>query len=249
MAPKKATETTLTAPAVKNNIDLSLNKDDIIELALQQQLEIVEDKLKVKYKELKEKKEAIEKAREDSINKIINVPVNSKEAKVFKEFAEKMGVEAQPKHEAASYDREKIEIGEYEWCDVDDSQLDEYKNGLAHFRRSSYIRKHTMEIHRDYYVSLSARSEDEKFKASLKFNTIRLTAANIKEIRKAIEKAAQGMPELRNEVHQLRQQRMECMFGEKRLKARFLKNALNNSEEGRGILAILEQASNMKLLS
>lgn len=246
---KKATETTLAAPAVKNNIDLSLNKDDIIELALQQQLEIVEDQLKGKYKTLKEKKAAIEKAKEDALGKIVDAPINSKEAKTFKEFASKMGAEVRVTRETATYERESIKLGEYEWCNVEDDQLDEYKNGLANFRRNTFIRTEVVEVNRDYYLVLAAGNKNENFSSRLEFKRIHLTEANMKDIRKTIEKAAEGLEDLRKEIHQLRLQRMECMFGEKRLKARFLKNALSNSEEGRSILAILEQSSNMKLLS
>lgn len=234
---------------VSNNINLNLNQNDLIDLAIQENLEVLEGKLKATIAELTTTTTEI-----DRLIKIAAKQIAHKKLKNDKGFTTFMSLvkagkleleEANTNHnyplyKLNSYQNNDALMGSFSTI-YDNVEV----NNLGIFTRNT----RTVNFYKYTFnqVQVNLRVHNQNFSMSYG-NNINITPADTKELSKKIEPLNEKWFELMKVKFVLQKEFYEYTYGEKRVKAKIVKASLKKTAEGQAILGMLQGATGVKLL-
>ena len=252
---KKATSKPVPAVVqhaeVSNNINLNLNQNDLIDLAIQEHLEVLEGKLKVVKEEISEKIKINQKLKADAAKGIAQklLKKDSEYAKTIDLF-KTLGVSMNGHDENSKgyrytpyelYNRNSTEgfIGAYSYYGQEEySTLSQatrdvrkgswYKNEFSHVQVKLNYSNNGLTI--NYSTSVTVESKDTK------------------ELCKVLDPLENRLFELYKLKFDLQKEFFEYTFGEKRVKAKIVKASLKKTAEGQAILGMLQGVTGVKLI-
>jgi cyanate lyase len=238
---------------VSNNINLNLNQNDLIDLAIQENLEVLEGKLKAVKEELETKKKLTEQLKKDAAKGIAQKalkkdPAYTKLTELFVILGVKSeGEESIDNNSYGHYspyqlcgnNTQENYIGEFSGYNHED-----YPN-LAAATRSIY--KGTWYKNSFTQVSVDLRYNQDGLNVNF-HKTLILDPKDTKDLGKVLEPLENRMYELHKLKFDLQKEFFEYTFGEKRIKAKIVKASLKKTAEGQAILGMLQGATGVKLI-
>lgn len=243
----KSTEVALANPNVNNTINMSLNQNDMIDVVIEHQLELITAELEEVTKEIDINHKAI-KALEDATRAELikrftkTTPELTNFNKIAKQY--KLNVSDRSSVQFDIYSKECLVIAECDDLDLD--RLEGYKDPYNYARRNPV--KITLKVAPFTHVYVDYRAELNGLTVGFTSEKECLTLADQKEYIQKMTVLLKAKEKLQNHEGALIMSYLEYKYGEKRIKAKIVKASLKKSEEGRGILAMLEGATNIKLL-
>ena len=235
---------------VSNNINLNLNQNDLIDLAIQEHLEVLEGKIKAVREEIIAKqnlsKELEATAAKDiakillkknaSYNKLLELlPILDIKADVM----DRNNNEHYPPYRLYASNNLDNYPGEFSYY-----YNDEYTS-LSQATRN--IGKGTM--YGNNFTSLTVDLRYTTDGLNLGFSkTIPLASKDTKELCKVLEPLENRIFELHKLKFDLQTEYFQYFFGEKRIKAKIVKASLKKTAEGQAILGMLQGATGVKLI-
>jgi len=243
----KNTEVALANPNVNNTINMSLNQNDMIDVVIEHQLELITAELEEVTKAIDVNHTAIKAleaaTREELIKRFIKTtPELTNFNKIVKQY--KLNVSDRSSVGADQYSKEAIGIAECDDLDLD--RLEGYKDPYNYARRNPA--KITLKIVPFTNVNVNYRAELNGLVVGFTSEKEKLTLADQKEYIQKMTVLLKAKEKLQNQEGALIMSYLEYKYGEKRIKAKIVKASLRKSDEGRGILKMLEGATNIKLL-
>ena len=242
----KNTEVALAKPNVSSNINLSLNQNDMIDVVIEHQLEITSAQLEQIDKDLKLQEEAFQQVKTKYLEKlIIREGVSSEDLKIFNKLTKqyKLIKKDESSINFHTYGEECKSLAIYNVLDID--YVERYKDPF------NYAKRHASTKSVSYEPIITVQC---KYKASVGTLTINYSNSIYPTIDELAQYKAEVTPilkkrlKLKQEYYTVGMMYLEYKYGEKRVKAKIVKASLKKSQEGRGILAMLEGATNIKLL-
>lgn len=239
----------LSKVEVNNSINLTLTQNDLIELAISEQLEKTQADLEKVEQELEEVKSKIEQIKGEYTSKVLESAKSDKYtiitnlAKTFK-----LDLSKSTKISWKNEQNDEGIIGTFkEVPEISSNTADKILYFKRHSREVDFYKFNFQHMHVDIDFHMGTHYED-RLTISLDLSV---------DIPKAIKKAVEAKIEPLNrrwlELLQMRftlaEQEVNYKYGEKRIKAKVVKAALSKSQEGKEILAMLEKAANVKLLT
>lgn len=247
---KKQTVNALQDAEVKHSINMNLTHDDIIDLAIQSQIEKLEPVLEAATNLRNEAKENIEKTRSEYIKSIIDKNINKHpKIKAFYALA-KYNKSDEPVLKIHSNDtagqRELLATDHFRYSPNWDG-IHQYNKPLVEFKRRTEKKKEYEHVYENIGVSISADVSGFLLKTSENI-MISMTESEFKTCLKIMKKAINEYAMAEDNLWELRLQMLELMYDEKKVKARVVKASLSKSKQGQSILDLLNEASTTKLL-
>lgn len=255
MSKKKTTQAVAVVhhAEVSNNINLNLNQNDLIDLAIQEHLEVLEGKLKAVKEEMKAKHEEVEELKKQAA-KTIAKKVLAKDLSYNKltELFDVLGLKPEgededlfssnrhyPPYRLTPRCNQEDLIGKYSEYNSDD-----YAN-LSQATRNI----HEGSMYRNIFHSVEVDLRYNKDAINLSYyKSTKITQADTKELCKKIDPIELRIYELKKQKFDLQKEFFEYTFGEKRVKAKIVKASLNKTAEGQAILGMLQGATGVKLI-
>lgn len=243
----KSTEVALGNPNVNNTINMSLNQNDMIDVVIEHQLELITAELDEVTKAIDINLASIKTleaaTREELIKRFTKTtPELTNFNKIAKQY--KLKVSDCSSVQFDTYSKECIVIGECDDLNLD--KLEGYKDPYNYARRNP--EKITLKIAPFTNVYVDYRARLNGLVVNFTSEKEHLTLADQKEYIQKMTVLLKAKEKLQNREGALIMSYLEYKYGEKRIKAKIVKASLKKSEEGRGILAMLEGATNIKLL-
>lgn len=254
MAKKKPVQTPALVQhaEVSNNINMNLNQNDLIDLAIQEHLEVLEGKIKAVKDEIAEKTKLTEKLKIDTAKgiaqKLLKKEVNyTKVVELFtmlgvnpdgdEEFGSN-GYRYQP-YILYSHNTPEGFIGEFSYYSQE--EYASLPQATRDIRKSSWYRNEFIQVQVDLRYGING--------LSINYNTrLSLDSKDTKELCKILEPLENRLFELHKLKFDLQKEFFEYTFGEKRVKAKIVKASLKKTAEGQAILAMLQGATGVKLI-
>ena len=244
------TEVALANPAVRSNINLNLDQNDMIQLVIQDRLEQLE-------KEIELFPRALAEIEEESRVFIAGFKLacikrhfkGDKEFDKMKELSEMLGADLNTNISLDSGyrgDFDKTKIGVYRKIDL--NKMEDYKDPYAYARRNIQDEDMCIITPKKITGSMSIQAGNIFIKLDVKENNA-LTPAEKKQYKEGITPYVTRKMQMLNLQYETGMKYLECKYGEKRIKSKIVKASLQKSDEGRGILTMLETATNIKLLA
>lgn len=237
---------------VSNNINLNLNQNDLIDLAIQEHLEVLEGKIKAVKEELAEKTKLAEKLKIDAAKGIAQ-RLLKKEAgynKVIELFTT-LGVNPDGDEEFSStgyryqpyslytHSTQEGFIGDYSYYSQEEYST--LSQATRDVRKGNWYKYQFTQVQIDLRYSQNG--------LSINYNTrLSLEDKDTKELCKVLEPLENRLFELYKLIFDLQKEFFEYTFGEKRVKAKIVKASLKKTAEGQAILGMLQGATGVKLL-
>lgn len=248
---KKKQLTVVQEPTVSNNINMNLNHHDILEVAIQSQLEILEPKLEVvnaAIKETDEKLKNLEKVYIDqALKNIESLPsyvkflslvkkVNGKTPRIYSTSISynKGGKESLVSPEFISYTGHR--------------EVEEAQRPLSYFKQNSTKQWKYANTGDVIYFNVDSEIDGSIRLTCSEPMSIKLSSKEEKSFQKDSQVLLNQYAALKNEQYTLQRQILELKYDDKKVKARFVKESLKKSEQGKEILYMLEKVSGAKLL-
>lgn len=246
---KTNNETALEKANVNNNISLNLNQNDLIELAIQEKLSLLEPAIQVLENNIEELSIKHVETVNDIVARFIMKKVKSSE--VYKELsliAElfKTSVKIHVTWSTVYNDQSITNniIGKYQ--EVSLSTVEEYKDPFAYAKRNSSDRTYRVLDLNTITVTLSLYSNTSlNLNQKIVFNDINTP----KEYLNESINYGKNIVKMYNDLYNLKMSYLEYKYGEKRIKSKLVKASLSKSVEGKAILDMLSQATNVKFLA
>jgi len=242
----KNTEVALANPNVSSSINMSLNQNDMIDLVIEHQLEILSAKLEVLQTDLDANNEAIINAYDFDKNQIIlRVGVKNEDLVIFNKIVKthKLKVEDTSGINVDNYNEKNVKIGSYNCLSIDN--VEGYKDPYSYAKRHSSLTELKFAPIANLYVRYKASIGNLKVDYS---DSITPTFEEQEEHKKVMMPLLKKKLALKKEYAIVAMSYLEYKYGEKRIKSKIVKASLSKSNEGRGILKMLEGATNIKLL-
>ena len=256
MAKKKtppAVLPTVTMQAeVSNNINLNLNQNDLIDLAIQEHLEKLEKELEIVNAEITHNQNEIDKVESDEAEKLA--------AKVLKDDPDYIKFMKMLKVADIKITKEGIDkrgyrkSGPYRLCAAGDADnfiesINQYPHenftNLAQATRSI----HKYDFYKTKYTTLNIRIEEHTaYITMIYIRHVNLTPDVAKSLEARIDILEERKRELLKKKFNLQKEFYEYTFGEKKVKAKIVKASLQRSAEGQAILGMLQGATGVKLI-
>ena len=239
---------------VSNNINLNLNQNDLIDLAIQEHLEFLEGKLKAVKEELETKTKLTEQLKKDAAKGIAQKvlkkdPSYTKLTELFailgvkSEGEDSMDSNAHGRHyppyQLHSINTQENYIGEFSHYYHED-----YTTLAA---STKTISKGTWYRNSFTQVSIDLRYNNDGLNVNF-HKTLILDPKDTKDLCKVLEPLELRMYELHKLKFDLQKEFFEYTFGEKRIKAKIVKASLKKTAEGQAILGMLQGATGVKLI-
>ena len=247
-APVLVESTALANPEVKSVINLNMNQNDVVDIAIQERLSILEEQIKVSEIKLKEKaaeNNALIKSLIDGYTK--KVLGKDKGYNSFYRIIKSEGLELSNNGgEGSIMGYNNVAGKEYKNYNFDD-KYNNPKSPLTHAKKYMTLTKVNIIVPTSLSVGLNARGFG--FSISWNSNSIPVTDAFKKKYQEKVLEAANELADLQSENYDLKLEHLEYEHGEKKIKALVLKKSLSKSKEGQAILAMLQDATQIKLLS
>lgn len=242
----KNTEVALANPNVSSSINMSLNQNDMIDLVIEHQLEILSSKLEVLKTDLDANNEAIQNAYDSDKQQIIlRASVKNEDLVIFNKIVKthKLNVEDTSGINVDSYAEKCVKIGSYDSISID--AVENYKDPYAYAKRHSSFSELKFSPITNVYIRYRASIGTLKVDYS---DSITPTTEEQEEHKKVMIPLLKEKLALKKEYAIIAMSYLEYKYGEKRIKSKIVKASLSKSDEGRGILKMLEGATNIKLL-
>lgn len=230
---------------VSNSINLSLNQNDLIDLAISEQVEKLEAQIELKEKELEEVKSGTDVIKDKFLTQMLS-KINSKQYKEFSKVAEMLGIDISKSMNARWHqdNSDRNVLGSF-------IRVPEI-NSNASDKIASFKRNGREEIFYKYNidsVGLTANIHSPNNLSIGFYEEVTLSSADKSKLNKELEVLNKRWYQILVDLYNLNLELVNYKYGEKRIKAKFVKAALSKSKEGQDILAMLGKATNVKLLS
>jgi len=229
---------------VSNNINMNLNQNDLVELAIEEkveQLSISISNIELLIVENNKKcQDALAKLKLDIVTKTLSKMKDY--TQVFTIATElKLDIKQDVNISLDTYNDKRVLIGSYNVVDLDNVQ--QYKDPVSYAKRNHSTSTRHVNIAEGLTVSLKACEGN----LSLDYKTkISITQKQYSDVVTPFLKQEVA---LGKSLFDLKMEYLNYRYGEKRIKAQITKAALRNTSEGKNILAMLEKATNVKLLN
>lgn len=256
MAKKKTSPAvlpTVTMQAeVSNNINLNLNQNDLIDLAIQEHLEKLEKELEIVNAEITHNQNEIDKVESDEAEKLAakvlkDDPDYIKFMKMLKVADIKITKEGIDKRGYRKSDPYRL----YATKDTNNfiESINQYPHenftNLSHATRSVQRENVYLRSFKQIRVEICERTDG----ITLQFSTtIDLEPSDVKHVEDKINILIKACTELKKKKFNLQKEFYEYTFGEKKVKAKIVKASLQRSAEGQAILGMLQGATGVKLI-
>jgi phosphoribosylformylglycinamidine (FGAM) synthase PurS component len=245
---KTNNETALESVNVNNNITLNLNQNDLIELAIQEKLGLLEPAIQTLETSIQEVgTKHVETVRE-IITKFIMKKVKSSDiykdldliAKLFNTFV-KVDISWSNVYNDTSI-KNNI-VGKYN--EISLSTVEEYKDPFAYAKRNAYNREYRVLELDTITVTLSLQHNTSlNLNQKIVFNDVNTP----KEYLNECINYGKNVVKMYDDLYNLKMSYLEYKYGEKRIKSKLVKASLSKSSEGKAILDMLSQATNVKFI-
>jgi hypothetical protein len=242
----KNTSVALSNPTVSNNINMTLNQNDMIDLVIEHQIEILSTKLEELDNQLKLQEERIDTFSNFITKEIITrASVKNDELAIFNKIvkANKLTIKDHSGLNINRYGENTIKIGSFNPICIDNVEhyKDPYNYAKRHTSVSELVYGSICDISIKYTTSMGG--------LKMEYSTVILpTHEEEKEYQSAMILLLKKKLALKKEYAEVAMSYLEYKYGEKRIKSKIVKASLSKSDEGRGILKMLEGATNIKLL-
>lgn len=248
----KNTSIIVKEPEVSGNINMNLSHNDVIDVAIQTQLELLEPQEESLRKELKELDSELESMQEKIILKLIEKSKDSSMIKKFKTTVQSLTkdlFEDIVKIDSARADRYGEAVHSPEFMKFNHSGYDpeDYKAPLQFFKRRSHPERIKRNLPDVITFDMSVIIDGIKLKPvdSFKFALSEKEKSDYKtKLQKVMDKKA----DMENKHWNITKEILELKYDEKKIKARVVKQSLSKTTQGKSILSLLESATNIKLL-
>lgn len=252
--PTALTPSVVEHATVSNNINLNLNQNDLIDLAIQEHLEMLEGKLKSVKEEIDLKTKQVNELKKNAAKAIVEKALKKDLSyNKFIELFEALGLKPEEDdeefdpHRRSTYPPYVLNpvyhttnmIGQYsEYGGEDYPNLSSATRNI----REKHMYKNTFDT-----VSVNLRYNENGINLSY-HKAVDITPADTKELCKKIDPIDLRIYELKKQKFDLQKEFFEYTFGEKRVKAKIVKATLKKSVEGQTILTMLQGATGVKFL-
>lgn len=237
-------------PEVQNNINMNLTHNDIIDVAIQTQLELLEPRAEELVKMIASVDEQIKETHNQIITRATERANFCKEATAFNKALVLISGNTVVTPEII----DKYSIGDSEQiCSAKfpvyhRGDPEEYKNPIRQFK-----------TYTDLVEARETISRGIRFRLKALVNGLKLTMENECRIdftekeyityKEKITKLLDQTAKLNTEWYETRKQILELKYDEKKIKARVVKMSLTHTKQGKQILSLLEKSTKIKLLS
>lgn len=250
---KKVKAITVKEPEVNNTINMNLTHADVIDVAIQTQLEILEPQLENLEKCFKDCKKQLEDLQTQVMTKALeragSAPVGKMFLSIVKTIAKELNITLPEYQISSKYfngDQETLSSKE---VDIDEcNSPEEYKMPLAQFKRYAKKGKMNWTLSDRISFTLSVYIQGIEVTTRHQECKIQLTETEMKNWKKMVQSILDVQADLCQQCFDTHKQILELKYDEKKVKARVVKMSLSKTEQGRNILTLLESATNTKLL-
>lgn len=250
MSKKETNKVTVEEPSVRNDISMNLTHNDVIDVAIQSQLDILEPQLNELTNQMRNVEKELERLEDDMLNKYVKIshPKVKEFEKVVNAINKTTGYKLEIAFVNKTYGRsgEELKSKAHFYCTHD---VENYKNPIAMYK------KHTRTEHMywRFCTNISFQFRASNNNIAVESNTepviVNFSNKDCDKLKTNIEKNINLYAELANAKYELYKQILELKYNEKKVKARVVKASLSKTEQGRNILGLLEEATRIKLLS
>jgi hypothetical protein len=247
MKKQSKNEVALSTANVSNNINLNLNQNDLIEMAIQEKLSLLEDHIATLETKIKEEWVLQDLIRKNLLHTIKTTIL--KKDKKYQSFLSKVKLLKMDIKESDLYVQSgnKYECT-YEYKTFESGRAEQYKNPFSYI---DYARR----TNTGYYdsissIKISCMAVDEKSNLKLDYQvpTITLSKAVCDNYFTKLKSNTDIIVKLQNELANLKEEHFSYLYSEKKIKSQIIKKSLSKSPEGKAILQMLAEASNIKFL-
>ena len=249
----KKAELVIAEPAVQNGINMNLTHSDVIDVAVQTQLEILEPQLERLIEQEHDIKNQLKATEDVVINKVLEKAEISSIGKEFldtiKTLEKSTGKEIKWDIVNQSYNGkyETLSSPEYDAYDYQDPE--EYRSPLSYFKRNSKKKCYNWNLSNSILFDLRATIGSLTLKTDHRKAQINIPNADYQKWKKDTQAILDQKAKVSQEKYNIWKQILELKYDEKKVKARVVKMSLSKTAQGRNILNLLESATNVKLLS
>jgi len=242
MGKQKHNVTVLNNHAVTNTIELSLNQNDLVEMAITEQVQLLEQALDQNKQAIAMAKEAYEKARDHISSEIALKKVENDESyKSFERFRKILGIEPHISFRAQSYNNKVV--GSYVKGDMMNAEGG--KDPVRYFKQYAHEHSWGEEQPKTITITLSIQSNG----LSLGYtNDVALTKRETEMFSNKLRKLNEKWLHVTRERYNIQLEYLSYKYGEKKIKSSIVKKSLQKTPEGLKILEMLQSATNIKLL-
>ena len=247
----KNTTVALANPTVSSNINLSLNQNDMIDLVIEHQLALLTAQLEKIEADLELNNKAIEEVHASAKKSIINnCSKSNTDLAVFNKlikshnlkFEDSSSVNLNTYNTFLNGD-DVIILGNYDSINIDN--VEHYKDPYGYAKR--HHATSVMEFHPINVVFVKYKGLIGGLKVEFS-DSVHPSIEEQEKYKKALIPLLKKKLAIKKEYAIAAMSYLEYKYGEKRIKSKIVKASLGKSEEGRGILKMLEGATNIKLL-
>lgn len=253
MSKKKHTAVVIANPEVQNNINMNLTHSDIIDVAIQTQLEVLEPL----EEDLKKQLTSMQNQEEDLKFNMFNDNAklgNNLQRGQFEHLVKILSKRENTKYEInldiySFNNKETINSSEILMFNYGNfnkgSEEETYKNPHIYFKSNSKANTFNYIIASKASFTLKYSENDIDIKTYI---TIELSRKEYDKLKKEVTIFLNKKAEIYKKWWDIRLQILELRYNEKKIKAKVVKASLSKTEQGKNILNLLEGATNIKLL-
>lgn len=250
----KKTEVVVAEPEIHNNINMNLTHADVIDVAIQTQLEILEPQLDTLQKAFRDCTKQLEDLQAQVMAKAIERAGSSTVGKTFLNLIKMIskGLDMpEPEYQVTNKyfmgNQEKLTSREVDAIDSC-THIEEYKSPLAQFKRYSRRQKMEWNIADVISFNLNARFGEISLGTHNQQCKVQLTETELKNWKKMVQAILDTQADICQKLYDTQKEILELKYDEKKVKARVVKMSLSKTEQGRNILNLLQSATSVKLL-
>lgn len=242
-------EVALSTPKITNTVDLHLNQNDLIDIAIQEKLAVLQVQLKETeddiMKNAQEQVDLRTKLNDQMAEKIKKSDKGyAKFLALVKEFDIKDATEYKSDnyryHNSVNHD-----IGLYPAVDM--QSVEDSKDPIRALPRNK--RENMLRLQVPTQIYLDAQATDKTgFSLSYNGKFVEISKTEQNSYLKKVKSLMETERQLRTNLFNLQVEYIKNQYGEKRIKAQIMRKSLSKSAEGRGILKMLEDATKIRVI-
>lgn len=249
----KKVEVVVAEPSVQNGINMNLTHADVIEVAVQTQLELLEPQLEQLLQREVDLKKQLKTLEDTFINKALEKAGTSPIGKEFLnaitvlEKGSGIPVKWEIQNQSCVGKSETLSSSEYDSYDHQDPE--EYRSPLTYFKRNSRKKCFNWNLSTVISFDLRANIGELTLKTDHRAAEVNIPSTEYQKWKKETQALLNEKAKVSQEKYNMWKQILELKYDEKKVKARVVKMSLSKTEQGRNILNLLESATNVKLLN
>ena len=246
---KEEPKAELAKTEITSNINMNLNQNDVIEVAIQEYLSVLEPKLIAADEAYKAALDTWQEKNSEFTQEICKGVGGGKVVTDFLELCKRYKMEANFGVQA-NKSAKRSPIVTYPKGDM--GYAESYKEPLSQFRRNT--RNQDMWLNSpDTIVSLTGNSANDADGPELRFQlsnlSLKISKTKAENFIQKITPFYKAIGEAGKALYDLQVEYLEYKHNDKKIKAKVVKESLSRSKEGRAILGLLQDATKVKLLS